>query len=199
MDVTFPFFAAGLAVIKGRRRFCDAVTPDAGRTTPDGKRRLIRGGGTIARISYDFGPQDPADGDGMDMYVARGYDVPWGRITPLTEAPVPPVGTTVACTRLDYSDPYVPDCWALSAGARVPPVGTTVHCARLDCSDFCVPDCVPELLESVRDTEEILPVAGDVVLPEMSAVVFAGTAAVPVSLPAAAGVVPSAVFAGGGG
>ena len=90
-------------------------------------------------------------------------------------------------SRLDYSDSYVPDCWPPSAGARVPLVGTTVHCARLDCSDFGVPDCVPELLESVRDTEESLPVAGDVALPEMSPVMFAGTAAVTVSLPAVAG------------
>ena len=115
-----------------------------------------------------------------------------------TEAPVPPVGTTVACARLDYSDSYVPDYWSPSAGDRVPPVGTAVHCAQLDCSDFCVPDCVPELLESVCDMEESLPVAGDAVLPEMSPVVFAGLAAVPVSLPAVAGAVPSAVFAGGG-
>ena len=68
-----------------------------------------------------------------------------------------------------------------------------------DCSDFCVPDCFPELLESVRDTEEGLSVAADVVLPEVSPVVFAGAAAVPVSLPAVAGVVSPAVFAGGGG
>ena len=101
----------------------------------------------------------------------------------------------MACAQLDYSDSYVPDCWPPSAGARVPPVGTTVHCAWLDCSDFYV----PELLESVRDTEGSLPVAGDVVLPEISPVVLAGTAAVPVSLPAVAGVMPSAVFAGGRG
>ena len=91
----------------------------------------------------------------------------------------------------------MPDCWPPSVGARIPPVGTTVYCARLDCSDLCVPDCVPELLESVRDTEESLPVAGDVALPEMSPVVFAGTAAVPVSLPAVAGAVPLAVLLGG--
>ena len=191
------------------------------------------------------------------------------------EAPVPPVGTTVACARLDYSDSYVPDCWTPSAGARVPPVGTTVHCARLDCSDFCVPDCVPELLKSARDMEESFPVAGDVsgrvcgdgccagvfacccwggvlgsfcwgvaadasppadrvtvgvteltdtgsklpaellesvrvtedclsgdvnvALPEVSPAVFAGAAAVPVSLTATTGVVSSAVLAGGMG
>ena len=78
------FFAAGMAGGKDGRRFCHAVTPDAGRATPDGKRQLIRGGGLIARISNDFGPQDPADGDGMDMSVAREHDVPRGRIAPLT-------------------------------------------------------------------------------------------------------------------
>ena len=78
------FFAAGMAGGKGGRRFCHAVTPDAGRVTPDGKRQLIRGGGLIARINNDFGPQDPADEDGMDMSVAREHDVPRGRIAPLT-------------------------------------------------------------------------------------------------------------------
>ena len=81
--------------------------------------------------------------------------------------------------------------------APVPQVGTTVVCALLDCSDFCIPDCVPEMLESVRDTKDGLPVAGEVVLPEMSRVMFAGSAAVLVSLPAITGVVSSAVFAGG--
>ena len=72
-----------------------------------------------------------------------------------------------------------------------------MHCVRLDCSDFCVHDCFPELLESVRDTEEGLSVAADVALPEVSPVVFAGAAAVPVSLPAVARVVSSDAFAGG--
>ena len=72
------FFAAGMAGGKGGRRFCHAVTPDAGRATPDGKRRLIRGRGSIARISNYLGPQDPADGHGIDMSVAREHDVPRG-------------------------------------------------------------------------------------------------------------------------
>ena len=76
----------------------------------DGKRRLIRGGRSIDRISNDIGPQDPVDDDGLNMSAAREFDVPRGRIAPLTEASVPPVGTTVACARLDYSDSYVPDC-----------------------------------------------------------------------------------------
>ena len=73
-----------------------------------------------------------------------------------------------------------------------------MHCSRLNRSDLCIPDCVPELLESVCDTEDSLLVASNVVLPELSPVVFAGTAAVPVSLPVVVGVVPSAVITGGG-
>ena len=127
---------------------------------------------------------------GNTLFPGRGF-------APLTEASVPLVGTTVACAQLDCSDSYVPDCWPPSAGVLVPPIGTTVNCARLDCSDICVPDCFPELLESVCDMEGGLSVAGDVALPEVSPVVFAGAAAVPVSLPAVAGVVSLAVFAGG--
>ena len=44
-----------------------------------------------------------------------------------------------------------------------------------------------------------MPVAADVALPEVSPVVFAGAGALSVSLPAVAGVVSLAVFAGGGG
>ena len=44
-----------------------------------------------------------------------------------------------------------------------------------------------------------MPAVGDVVLPVMSPVVFAGTAAVPVCLPAVAGAVPPAGFTWGGG
>ena len=137
---------------------------DSGRKTATDPGR-----GSIARISNDFGPQDSAVDDGLDLSAAREHIVPRERVTPLTEASVPPVGTTVACARLDCSDSYVPDCWPPSAGVLVPPVGNTVNG-----SDFCVPDCFPELLESVRDMEAGLSVAGDVALPEVSPVVFCG-------------------------
>ena len=160
------------------RRFCYAVTQDSGRATLDGKRRLIRGGGSIARISNDYGPQD----------VARGWTSPY-----FAEVRVPPVGTVVQCVRLDCSDfcgpddipkllepvrdtkdslpvagdvvrpgmsPVVPDSWPRFAEARVPPVRSPVHCVNLDCSDFCGPDDILELLEPVRDMEDSLPVAG---------------------------------------
>ena len=100
----------------------------------------------IARISNDYGPQT-ADTDGMDMDIAREHDVPRGWTAPLTEAPVPLVGTTVVCARLDYSDSLVPDCWPWFAEARVPPVGTIVQCVQSDCSDFCVPNGIPGLLK----------------------------------------------------
>ena len=55
-----------------------------------------------------------------------------------------------------------------------------------------------KLLEYVRVTEDCLSVDVDVALPEVSPAIFAGVAAVPVSLHAITGVVSSAVFAGGG-
>ena len=56
-----------------------------------------------------------------------------------------------------------------------------------------------ESLEYVRVTKDCLSVDVDVVLPEVSLTVFAGAAAVPVSLPAMTEVVSSAVFASGEG
>ena len=47
-----------------------------------------------------------------------------------------------------------------------------VQCVMPDCSDFCVADDIPELLEPVRDMEDSLPVAEDVVRPGMSPVVL---------------------------
>ena len=68
-------------------------------------------------------------------------------------------------------------------------LGQLVHCVELDCSDFCVPDDVPELLEPVRDTDDKLPVAGDVIWQGMSPVVpesclrFAEARVPPVGIP----------------
>ena len=179
--------------------------------TSDGKRQLIRGGGSIARISNDYGPQD----------VAREYDVPRGWTSPLfAEARVPPVGTVVQYVRPDCSDfcvpddipellepvrdmddsfpvagdvvrpgmsPVVPDSWPRFAEARVPPVGTPVHCVDSDCSDFCGADGDPELLGSIRDTVNSLSAGADVFVPGMSLIVLAGTAAVPLCLLAVTG------------
>ena len=162
------FSATGMAGREGGRWFRYAVTPVSGQVIPDRKQRLIWGGGSISQISNDYGPQDTADSDGMDMDVAREHDVPRGWTVLLTEVPVPLVGTTVACARLDYSDSLVPDCWPRFAEAWVPPVGTIVLCIRSDCSDFCVPNGVPGLLKSICDMVDSLPAAGDVGLPGMS-------------------------------
>ena len=69
----------------------------------------------------------------------------------LTEASVPPVGTTVEDAWQGCSVSDVSDCWSPSVGARVPTVETTGCCARLDCSDCDVSDCIPDLLESGRE------------------------------------------------
>ena len=174
------------------QRLCYAVTPDSGRTTPDGKRQLIRGGGSIARISNDYGPQD----------VARGYDVPQGLPSPrFAEARVPPVGTVIQCVWPDWSDfcgpddildllepvrdtedsfpvtgnvvrpgmpPVVPNSWPQFAEARVPLVGTPVHCVDSDYSNFCGTDGDPELLGSVRNTVNSLSADAKVFIPGMS-------------------------------
>ena len=71
----------------------------------------------------------------------------------------------------------------------------------VDCSDCDVSDCIPDRLESGREMREsssvLRPV--NVVLPEVAPVVVAEAAAVPMSLPAIAGVVSSVILAGGGG
>ena len=56
-----------------------------------------------------------------------------------------------------------------------------------------------ESLNSERVSHDCCFVDVGVVVPELSPVVSARSAAVPISLPAIAGVVSSAVFAGGGG
>ena len=48
---------------EGGRRLCDDLTPTGCGTSPGGKRRLIRGGGSAARISNVIRPQDPGGGE----------------------------------------------------------------------------------------------------------------------------------------
>ena len=114
------------------------------------------GSGSIARISDDFGPQDPAIDNEFDLPAAREQVVLRERVALPTEASVPPVGTTVEVARQVCSDSDVSDCWSPSVGARVPTVETTVCCARLDCSDCDVSDCIPDLLESGREVGEFV-------------------------------------------
>ena len=71
---------------------------------------------------------------------------------------------------------------------------------RLDDFDCDVPIRVPDLLESGCATEKCLPVLGhvDEVLLDVSPVVSARAAAVPMSLPTVTDVVSSVILAGGG-
>ena len=129
------------------------------------------------------------------------------------------------CAQLDCSDFCVPDCFpelserdteegmSVAVDVALPEVSPVVF-VRAAAVPVSLPDkgtvtvgvtvltdtgsVLPaELLESVRVTEDCFSV--DRALPEVSPAVFAGAAAVPVSLPAITGVVSSAVFTGGGG
>ena len=113
-------------------------------------------------------------------------------------------GTAVDDTGQVCSDSEVSDCWSSSGGgggAWAPTVDTTVCCARLDCFDCDVPVRVPDLSESGRAREKCLSVLGHVddVLPDVSPVMSARAAAVPMSLSTVGEVMSSAVLAGGGG
>ena len=87
-------------------------------------------------------------------------------------------------------------CWGVAADAApLADRGTvTVGVTVLTATGSELP---AELLESVCVTKDCLLVDVVVGLPEVSPALFAGAAAVPVSLPAITGVVSSAVFAGG--
>ena len=75
-------------------------------------------------------------------------------------------------------------------------VADVVH-ARLDCAESLVPDCYPNMMEYVVNDDNCLSFAGDVAVTGASPVVFARDAAVAVTFPAVAGVLSSAVLAGG--
>ena len=56
---------------EGGRWLCHDLAPGGCRTSPVGKRGLIRGGGSTARISNGTGPQDPGGG-AMHLTFPRG-------------------------------------------------------------------------------------------------------------------------------
>ena len=57
------FYVAGMDGREGGRQLCNDLTPSGNRTSPGGKGRLIRGGGSAARISNGIRPQDPGGGE----------------------------------------------------------------------------------------------------------------------------------------
>ena len=86
-----------------------------------------------------------------------------------------------------------------SAEVVVAMVVADVAHARLDCLESLVPDCCQNVMEDVVNDDCCLSFAGDVAVTGASPVVLQGDAAVAVTLPAVAGVLSSAVLAGGGG
>ena len=68
---------------EGWRQLCHELTPSGSGTSLGGKRRLIRGGGSAARISNGIRPQDPGGGEvrltsSRDEAVARPVLEPAG-------------------------------------------------------------------------------------------------------------------------
>ena len=59
---------------KGRGWFCDDFTPGSSGASPSGKRRLIREGGFVTRISNNVQPQDPGGGGGGATRIAAHRD-----------------------------------------------------------------------------------------------------------------------------
>ena len=57
------FLAAGMESREGRERIHYDLSPCDSGASPGGKRRLIWGGGSAARISNETGPQDPGGGE----------------------------------------------------------------------------------------------------------------------------------------
>ena len=53
------FHVAGMDGGEGGRQLCNDLTPSGRGTSLDGKRRLIRGGGSATRISNETRPHDP--------------------------------------------------------------------------------------------------------------------------------------------
>ena len=89
-------------------------------------------------------------------------------------------------------------CWGVTAAVTSPADrGMVTDCETVQTDT--ARELSTELLGSVCVTKNGVHVDVDVASPDVSPAVFAGTAAVPVSLPAITGVVSSAVFTGGGG
>ena len=57
------FLAAGMEGGEGREQIHYDLSPCGSGEPPGGKRRMIRGGGSAARISNGTGPQDPGGGE----------------------------------------------------------------------------------------------------------------------------------------
>ena len=58
-----PVYVAGLEGREGRPWLCYDLPSGGSRASLGGKRRLLRGGGSTARISNDVKPQDPGGGE----------------------------------------------------------------------------------------------------------------------------------------
>ena len=124
-------------------------------TDAGGKRRLIREGGSITRISNDCGPQFPV-GDGITCPAAQDEIVSRVGAARHLETVVPLGGAVLDDIRQLCSDSEASDDGLLLVGVLAPMNGTDVCCARLDDFDWVVPNRVPDIFTSDRHMEVYL-------------------------------------------
>ena len=115
-----------------------------------GKRHLIRGGGSITRISNNDGPQIPVD---IPCLTSRDVNVSCvGAVQPRkTVAPL--CGAVLNDVRLLCSDSEESDDYVLPVGDMIPMNRPAVCCVQLDDFGWVVPDYVPDILLSGWDIE----------------------------------------------
>ena len=137
-----------------------------------GKRRLILGGGSIARTSDNVGPQVPVC-NVVPRLISRGVDVSTvGAVRPL-ETIAPLSGAVLKNVRQLYSDSDESDNDVLPVGALIPMNRPGVCCAWLDDFDWVVPAYVLDLLLSEREIEVEVTDLDQDVLPDVFPVVSA--------------------------
>ena len=97
-----------------------ATSPEGGRPSSGGKRRLIRGGGLVTRISNIYEPQIPVVGDDIPCPAARDVVVSHVRALRPLETVTPRSSADRKDIRLSCSDSEVSDDDVLSVGAVQP-------------------------------------------------------------------------------
>ena len=71
LNESFPFLPLGWRADRVDDEFVFAAAPEGGQLTSSGKRRLIRGGGLVSRISDDYEPQFPVVSEDLPCPAAR--------------------------------------------------------------------------------------------------------------------------------
>ena len=141
---------------------------------------MIRGGGSLTRISNNVGPQIPVISDNVPDLTARDVHVSGVEAVRTLETVAPVSGAVPIHTRRWSLDSEDSEDDVLSVGALIPLDRLAVCCAQLD----GVHDCVPDMLLPEQDSDVEWTELSQDVLPDVFPVVSAEVAAVPWPVPA---------------